>query len=440
MELYDEDYYQKSKKKAKLPMIIGITIGILVVITIAIIYFIIYLSSSVMKIQIDGVNTGELEKILDIEQTEAGKKIYIPIRGIAKYLNYGDYSGDYKNKSEDSSKCHVKNEFETAMFTLNSDTIVKSRSDTDYEYVKIDEKVFEKNGQLYTTIDGVKKAFNVEISYTPEKNKIDIYTMDYLVQYYTTKLEIEDYSEEFSDKKAIFDDMLIINAEDGKQGVISATTGNSLLESKYEKIAYLPITKDFLVENNGRYGILESNGNVRAKIVYEEIKTIDTINGLYLIKQNGLYGIMDKECKIILEPEYQAIGIDNIKDFTQNGVDNQYVLFGKIIPVKNNELWGFFGVDGKQITDFKYTNIGCKNSKASNSYPILLIPSHEIIVVQKDQNYNLMRTNGSEIINGYVLEDVYLKTNTATGENTFYMTYGDRTEDIEKKLESLGIE
>ena len=101
MELYDEDYYQKSKKKAKLPMIIGITIGILVVITIAIIYFIIYLSSSVMKIQIDGVNTGELEKILDIEQTEAGKKIYIPIRGIAKYLNYGDYSGDYKNKSED---------------------------------------------------------------------------------------------------------------------------------------------------------------------------------------------------------------------------------------------------------------------------------------------------------------------------------------------------
>ena len=51
-----------------------------------------------------------------------------------------------------------------------------------------------------------------------------------------------------------------------------------------------------------------------------------------------------------------------------------------------------------------------------------------------------MRTNGSEIINGYVLEDVYLKTNTATGENTFYMTYGDKTEDIEKKLESLGIE
>lgn len=440
MELYDEDYYQKSNKKTKLPMIIGITIGILLIMTIAIVYFIIYLSSSVMKIQIDGVNTGELEKILYVETTETERKIYIPIRGIAKYLNYEDYSGDYKNKSEDTSKCHVKNEFETAMFTVNSDTIVKSRSDTDYEYVKIDEKVFEKNGQLYTTIDGVKKAFNVEFAYSPEKNKIDIYTMDYLVQYYITKLGIKEYSEEFSDKKAIFENMLIIEGEDGKQGVINATTGNSILESKYEKIEYLPISKDFLAKSNDRYGILSSDGNVKAKIVYEQIKIIDTINGLYMVKQNGLYGIMDYNCKMILEPENQAIGINNIKDFTQNGVENQYVIFGKLIPVKKDELWGFFGVDGKQISDFKYTNIGCKGSRASNSYPILIIPSHEIIVVEKNKRYNLMRTNGSEIIDGYLLEDVYLKTNTVTGENTFYMTYGDRTEDIEKKLESLGIE
>lgn len=37
-----------------------------------------------------------------------------------------------------------KNEYETAMFTKNSDILIKTRGDSDYEYVTLDEKVFEK--------------------------------------------------------------------------------------------------------------------------------------------------------------------------------------------------------------------------------------------------------------------------------------------------------
>ena len=51
-----------------------------------------------------------------------------------------------------------------------------------------------------------------------------------------------------------------------------------------------------------------------------------------------------------------------------------------------------------------------------------------------------MKATGQEIINGYPLDDVYMKTNTATGENKFYMTYGEKTEDIGQRLDSLGIE
>lgn len=438
MELYDEDYYQKSRKKSKIPIIIGVIIGILTVMTIAIIYLIIYLNSTVMKISIDGVNTSELEKILYITESDNGNKLYIPIRGIAKYLNYEDYSGDYKNKSEDPSKCHVKNEFETSMFTLDSDMLVKTRGDSDYEYIKIDEKVFQQNGQLYTTIDGIKKAFNVEISYNSNKNQIDIYTMEYLIQYYTGKLKIEEYSEEFSDEKAIFEDMIIIKSNN-KYGVIGATNGKPILESKYDSISYLPNTKDFLVKSNGKYGIIARDTSIKAKIAYDEIKIMDNQNGLYLVKENNLYGVIDTNGKVIIEPEYQSIGVD-AKSFSQNGIENQYIILDKLIPAKSNNLWGFFNLKGEKITDFKYTGLGCTTTKVSNSYPLLVIPSYEIIVVQKDKNYNLMRVNGKEIINGYLLENVYMKTNAATGENTFYMTYGDKTEDIEKRLESLGIE
>ena len=192
-------------------------------------------------ITLDGVNTPDLEEIFYIQESESGSELYVPIRRIAKFFNYEDYRGDYKYKSEDNSKCHVKNEYETAMFTLDSNIIIKTRGNSDYEYVELDEKVFEMNGELYTTIDGIKKAFNVEFIYDAQAKNIEIYTMDYLIQLYATHLNLTDYNPEFSDKKAIFENMLVIQ-QNGAYGVVDATTGESILETKYDSIKYLPNT------------------------------------------------------------------------------------------------------------------------------------------------------------------------------------------------------
>ena len=437
MELYNEDNF-KQNKKSKLPVILGVLIVLLIIISIMIVALILYLKSTILKITIDGADFSDLEKILYIEQDENGNStIYVPIREIASYFNYEDYSGDYKYKSEDSTKCYVKNEFETAMFTLDSDTMIKTRGDSDYDYVEIDEKVFEKDGQLYTTIEGIKKAFNVEFIYDQAKNNIEIYTMDYLLKYYTTSLGYENYSQEFTDKKAIFENMIIIQ-QNGYYGVVEASTGNSILETKYELISYLPNTTDFLVKSNGTYGIMSKEAITKVNIAYDQIKIIDNLNGLYLVRKNNFYGIIDIDGNTILEPEYQQIGL-NTNAFAENGVENQYVIFDKLLPIKNNNLWAFFDITGKQITEFKYTNIGCTYSKVTNTYPVLIIPSYEVIIVQKDNYYNLMQANGNEIINGYVLDSVYMKRNVSTGETNFYMTYNGKTEDIEKVLANQGI-
>ena len=50
-----------------------------------------------------------------------------------------------------------------------------------------------------------------------------------------------------------------------------------------------------------------------------------------------------------------------------------------------------------------------------------------------------MQIDGKEIIGNYALDSVYMLSNTATGENTFYMTYGGRTENIEEWLAGLGF-
>ena len=418
---------------------------VLIILIIVIIGTIIYLKQSVMQITVNGQNKNEIEKLLYIPEDD-NTKLYIPIRAMAKYLNYNDFRGDYKIKSEDSTKCYVKNENEIAMFTKDSDTLVKTRGDSDYEYVKLEEKVLEKDGELYTTPSGIEKAFNTLFEYNANKKNINIYTMDYLNQMYASKLKIDGetvkLSEEYSDQKAIFEGLIIV-IKNNIYGVVDVESGNPILEFKYEDIKYLPATSDFLVKSNNKYGVIGKDTSIKVRTVYDEIKIMDNQNELYLVKQNNLYGVIDTKGKTIISPEYKQIGID-ISKFTQNGIENQYVLLNKIIPVKNNQdLWGIFDIKGQLVKDFIFTGIGCSSSnlsKIANSYPAVVIPSYQVIIVEKDKHYNIITTSGEELIPTYVLETIYLKTNTETGENTFYMAYNnnEKVMSVEEWLASTG--
>lgn len=436
MELYDRELEQK---KSQIPMIIGICITILVIITILIIFGIIYLRNSITTIQIDGTRNSEIEEIFYFESTEEGQELYLPIIRISQFLGYEGYNGDYKDKSEDRTKCHVISEDETAMFTLNSDTLIKVTEDSETEYIQLDKETFEKDGELYTTIEGIEKAFNVSFYYDEDFKNISIYTMDYLIQYYTTRLGIEEYSTNFADKKAIFENMIIIEANN-QYGVINAENGNSILETKYEEISYIPATTDFLVRSNGKYGIVTKNAETMVRTVYDEIKAINYQKELYLVKQNNTYGIINVNGEVIIEPDYKQIGLD-ISRYAQNGVDNGYILLDEIIPVKNeNDLWGFFNIQGEKIVDFKYTGVGCQSTPVNNSYPTLVIPSYKIIVVQANEYYNLINIQGEELVPENIVDSIYLRTNTATGQNQFYMTSNDgtRVANIEEWLASIG--
>lgn len=435
MELYDEEV---NEKKSKTPMIIGICVGILVVITILITIGIISLRNSITMIQIDGVRNNQLEKIFYIESTEQGLQLYVPILKVAPILGYEGFNGDYLNKSEDKTKCHVISENETAMFTKDSDTLIKIAGDSEIEYLTIDKPVFEKDGELYTTIDGIQKAFNILFAHDEKLKNIDIFSMDYLIEYYATKLKIENYSTKFVDQKAIFENMFIIQ-DDEKYGVINVETGEAVLESKYEEIEYLPTT-DFIVKSNGKYGIVKKDATIKVRTIYDEIKTMDNNNGLYLVKQNNSYGVINIDGNVVIAPEYKQIGT-NIDKYTQNGVDNSFVLLNKIIPIKNHEgLWGFFNIRGEKIVDFKYSGLGCITTSASNSYPVLVIPSYEIIVVQQDKFFNLVTSNGEQLAPDNTLNSVYLKSNAETNTNEFFMTFNENQKviNVEEWLKSTG--
>lgn len=437
MELYDENVEQK---KSKAPVIIGVCIAILVIITIMVVVGILYLKSSITLLAIDGVKSNEIWNLIYIEENENNKEIYMPIIKAAEFFGYKGYVGDYKNRSEDKSKCYVTNGVETAMFTLNSDTLIKTSETSEYEYITLKEPVFEQNGELYTTINGIEKAFNVIFYIENDFKNINIFTMDYLNQYYMKKFGIEESkSIEFADKKAIFEDMLIIE-ENKKFGVINVQNKNAILEPKYEEISYLPSTTDFIVKSNGKYGIMTKEAESKVRTVYDEIKIIDTQKGLFLVKQNNAYGIINSKGTVVISPEYKQIGIDSTQ-YIQNGVDNGYILLDEIIPIKNSEgLWGFFNINGEKIVDFKYNNVGCESSEASNSYPAVVIPSHKVLIVKKDKYYKLLNIQGKELIDDNILNTIYLKTNSETGKIEFFMTYSNNTKtvNVEEYLLKIG--
>ena len=151
--------------------------------------------------------------------------------------------------------------------------------------------------------------------------------------------------------------------------------------------------------------------------------------------------MVDSDGKIVLPSRFQNIGI-NGGAFEQNRIDNQYVLVKELIPVKYNGMWGFYNIKGERVTDFIFTDIGCQETRVTNSYPVVEIPSLNLVVVQTDSNgYNLVNRKGAIRI-GASLNSVYLKTDAATGKNTYYMTYGGTSEitrDIEEFFASMGV-
>ena len=444
MELYYEEQ-ENTKKKSKMPIFIGIFIVLLIILTIIVVYAIIYIKDTLLKVKIDNVSQNEFGKLIQtVQTTDNQSEMYFPIRKIAKYFGYSDYSGDYSTKSEDSTKCYVDNGEEIALFTVDSNILILSREDFPNEEITIDKKVISKDNELYTTIDGIEKAFNIKFRYDSNTNLIQIYTLDYLTSYYSDKYKLkeENAPQKISDKKAILEDLLIIQTSDNnkKYGVVNVSTGKYVLEAKYDSISYLPYYSQFLVESNKKYGIMDVNGKIKLKVSYDNIEIGDNNNKLYIVKENNLYGIVNTDGQVVLQSNFQQIGVNN-DTFKQNRLSSQYILVNELIPVKYNNLWGFYNIKGQRVTDFNLLDVGCKDSKEVNTYPVVEIPSLNLVVVKTNENgYNLMNRSGEMRI-AVSLNSIYLKTDAATGKNTYYMTYGGTTEitkDIEEFFASMG--
>ena len=454
---YDE--VEESNGKAKLLkrlIIVSIVIlSIVIIVLLALIRFKL-MNPTYITTYIDGKQVENFDQILDIQENENGEtEFYIPIRLFASCLKkispefqYEDFEGEYDIKTEDKNSCHiVRKDYEVTVYNKGSKTIYKKNlqnGSKEYEEYTIDKDIFINDNILYASEDGIEKGFNVTFSYEPKKKIINIYTLDYISKnqrnivqsteigtYGTLDFEID----ELNNIKSIFEGVLIVRAENGQYGLLSADYKEFILEPKYDDITYIPDCKNFLVKSNGKVGLFTKEGKKKIGLEYQEITSMGNNSNLYVVKNKNLYGVVDitkpEDNNIIIHTDYEQIGID-VSDFAYNGVKNGYIILDELIPIRQDRFWALYNKKGKIVSDgFKYTNIGCGNVKNGNNvHPVLQIKDLNIIAVcDKTNKYGFMDINGRDSIVPFLLNYIYIKT--SAGEDSYWMSYKYNEEERE---------
>lgn len=436
----NETNFDKTKSM-KIIKIIIVIIVLLFLLTIGLIGAIYYLQSKEFKMYIDGRSITTIPSdLVIIEESD----VYISIKDFASYVKYTAKNGQYKEYSEDLTSCYLESTDEIVTYSLDSATIYKkniSDKDSDYEYFTLEKPVKMVNDKLYATIEGISIGCNSYINYSAKENTLEIYTLSYLTKMYSNSIKkavVAENNAYFGNKKAVLYGLIVVKDENGKYGVYD-TKGQTVIGEKYTDIKFSESAQEFIVKTEeNKIGIIGMDGTTKLKPEYNQIKQIDKKEGLYLIlNTNNKYGVVDNTGKTIIFPEYDAIGIDSTK-FTNDNIENNYILYDKCIPVKKADKWSLIDKNGNKIVDTIYDNLGCSgtsSNKSANS--LLLVPEYEGIVVYKDKLYGLIDASGKELI-PIAVTDMY--SIISSGQKTYYLTYEKNTMNVLDYLENdLGI-
>lgn len=441
MNIIDEEFQPTTKKNdpKKMKKIILIVIILLVIAMIAVMITIAYMKDKQLKVYVDGVQNDKVKSMMLIDSDGT---IYFPIREIAQYLGYASYSGTYADRSESKNQCYVQDmpnglrsqnaqSNEIANFTFNSNKIEKLRlsGDGNYQYYYANKPVKSQDGVLYASSDAIENAFNVSFTYNSENQRAYFYTMPYLIQSYTTSVTDYGYSKidnDFDNQKAVLNSMLVVVDSRNNYAVIDLK-GNPILEAKYGGIQYLPYSGDFLVKSNNKVGIMSAKKETKVQIIYESLNLISAESNLYVARRNGKYGVIDSNGNIKIYIQYDQIGIDNISSYKENNIQNKYLLDNGMIPAKKDGLWGAFDKDGKQVLQFEYEKFGYSGQSSNNYLSLLIIPKYNDMVVYKNKKYGLVDSYGNPVIL-CVLDDVYMTIDD--GNKNYWTSYNDKRYDL----------
>ncbi len=224
-----------------------------------------------------------------------------------------------------------------------------------------------------------------------------------IFQEYDTVNALENYDE---NKNLWYEDNVLLVQKDGKYGLINYN-GDVILDINYEEITTLKGIKNSLVTlQKGAYGLVNNQGKVIIENQYEEIKSLGEDVKNYIIKKDDKYGVND-----ILECKYEEIEPLNnkeyflVKESKENKVinkDGEKVFsekFDSIESIENNIIIYTYKK--------KYYAYNIKDKKKlESSYDELSYTNNDLFIAKSGNNYGII-----DIENTTKVDSKYSKIN-----------------------------
>lgn len=181
-------------------------------------------------------------------------------------------------------------------------------------------------------------------------------------------------------------------SQDGKYGIID-TNGTQLVACEYDSITALKgVDNSLLTEVDGKYGILDNVGSVIMENQYEAIEPISNRyeEGYIVTDENGNCGVINFTRTVALENEY-----DDIKNVYGNG---------KYYIVQEGNDWKVVDTEGNSYLDGEYDAIVSVNGENA-----IVVNNDKYGVVQISDGSSIISVNYDNITyatgNNYILEN-----------------------------------
>ncbi len=220
---------------------------------------------------------------------------------------------------------------------------------------------------------------------------------------------------------------------------------NEELFTQYEEVApiqikeivsEIPYEKSVLrVKKDGKYGLINFDGKVVVKPIYEELDNPSYKEGEFLVKKQDKYGIINYKGQIIVPIKYDSVSGD--KYYSK---EKSYQIGGYIVGNKKEEgfRYGYISYTGKRILNLQYNKIYrmtemkedeaiylvaekegqaglLKNKKEILPYEYTSIhydDLNQVLIVQKNNKYGVRNIEGKEIVpteyESIVIEGIYI--------------------------------
>ncbi|MBP3502798.1 MAG: WG repeat-containing protein [Clostridia bacterium] len=310
------------------------------------------------------------------------------------------------------------------MFFIGINKMLKKDESTTNNFTEISYFTMYNNGKwgvINSNGDNVIDSTNGEMIVIPN-NKKDIFICLYEVNYsdgtykskavnskneqlYTSYNSVEALSNYDQNNNIWYEDNALKVEKDGKYGLINLD-GNEILRCEYDKIETIKgIKNSILIQKDGLYGLANASGNIIIDVNYKEISalTTDYTNGYIVKNSEGNLGIVSTNKEQILECKYSDI---------------KHVFGNDMYVVKESGNWKIVNKDGDKNIDINYEDVKSinaenmvvvnkgkygiygidKTEKAKCEYQNIEYAFSDYYIAKKDNKYGIINTNGETLV------------------------------------------